>query len=331
MSGTFIITPDSGTVTSGSVENNTALGVYGSFVLATIFSSSTGVPPPFPRILQGRNTITPNTGTDILRLGFSLTGNVIALDGNAAISFAGLPAGFNITSAKIACYFDNSASDATNHFDLTFDPSIISSDLGLTNQSFQYPSNEIPNPLLFFTQGCGFHVDNTTIGHQTSRWISKWAVSGTYSILTSSWTLPVTSNVVMGQKFTINGASGLSLVSRIHVQALVGTTLHDNVVYAQDFISQTDTQIVFWFPAFNNPNSGTVTLLADMNANNATQTPPQNGVLIGTVSIIFNDSSGLYVLTTGQAFDNVYNPNNRAAAATPVNILDPTVEFGFIP
>src|SRR5437899_3314694 len=211
MAGTFTIVPDSFSISSGTFRDNTSAGVYGALTLATVLSNNivSAGPPPYPQAINSFTGGSVLTEDAILRLGFSLGGNIISLDGNPAISFAGLPSGFTIVSALISIYTTNNGSDATNHFRVTFDPSVESGDLNFINpRTFAYPG-VLPTTLLFFSQGCGVHVNNLTVGQQTSRWFGNYRISGTYTIVSSSWTLPLTA-VKAGDKVTFTSDAPLA-------------------------------------------------------------------------------------------------------------------------
>ena len=160
--GSFTIIPDSSNIVSGFFINNTASGKFGPFDLVVLQTNDIGVPPPYPRILQGFDPPAVATIDNLLRMSFGLTTNVISLDGDPRISFAGLPLGFVVDSALISLYTDNNGSDAINHFRIQFDESTESGDKSFVAQSFSHPNstqNPIPSSFLFFVRGCGIHVN----------------------------------------------------------------------------------------------------------------------------------------------------------------------------
>jgi hypothetical protein len=279
--GTFTLIPDSGSISSGFFPDNTAPGVYGSFALSGLLS--TGLAGSFPRILEGFDNPIVATIDNLLRLNFSLVGNIISLDGNPAISFAGLPAGFTITAATINFYIQNNASDATSHFRVQFDAPTESGDISNSSgafRSFVHPG-PLPSVLSFFSNGCGIHVDNTVVGQQTSRWVNNWLITGTYSIIpVFIWTVqtpignfpvPVNlgNNIIInaggastpgstGTLFTVTSSNGgLNGVASIQLQYTDSNSVsHTITILAINFISQSANLLVFLIPFSNLPYPG---------------------------------------------------------------------------
>jgi hypothetical protein len=320
--GTFTIIPDSFSISGGTFRDNTSAGVYGALTLATVLSNNiiSGGPPPFPQAINSFAGAGVLTEDAILRLGFSLVGNIISLDGNPAISFAGLPSGFTIISALISIYTTNNGSDVTNHFRVTFDTSVESGDLNFINpRTFAYPG-VLPSTLLFFLQGCGIHVNNLTVGQQTSRWFGNYKVTGTYIIVSTNWTLPL-SSIKAGDKVTLTSVSPLAQgVTQVLIQHSGQTT----EIAAQDFLEQTPTFITFYMPEFGNYN-GPVTVTV---VGNGVQF--SGSVLIGNLTVAFVDASGIYVLTPLKPTDTVYD-RTTPGATVDVAIQDPTIETAFLP
>jgi hypothetical protein len=323
--GIFNIIPDSVSVSSGLFTEWTAFGVAGADLIAGLLNptgSQGGGSYPF--VVQGVNAPPPPyvvTAVDnLLRLGFSLVGNIISLDGAARISFAGLPAGFQIDTAVIHIFTENNASDATNHFKLQYASlGEESGNLGFGAVVFSYPGTlPISNLLNWWNNGIGIHVDNTVVGQQTSRNIARLSITGTWSFsysVTSITPSPLRTDqspIVISlhgtnMNFFPTGSLSLHFTNSAGAQVV---TLPDAVIVSNILATIT---IVSLTGILN--FTGTATLFS-------------GSVSLGTLSILYATGSGIYRFVANQRHDTLYD--RTTGSTTNVAIPMPFAETGFI-
>jgi len=345
--GTYQLRPYSvGTPNQWSLCQGTTLGVFqpgasDSSVISDPYYNCGGAPGPSPPF-------------DITtRLNFDLS-NSIYLDGaSTPTAFNNLQAGFVVTSATLySPHVIRSSNPGLERIKLQFDANTESALLDPTSfetiQSFVYPKSPLPSMLSMLGNGMALRGTTTStvssaLQAGTVPTVGSY-ISGNYTIQSFSWTLPITASVKAGDKFTVNGPSNgsgsLSHVVAAHIQYTDSSNkVHDNVVLAQDFIFQSDVQIIFFFPQFGNIATGTTVYLY-LEGDNSLSAPSATGVpnsaiftgqvLAGSLTVTFADASGVYILTPLKANDTIYS-STRDGTTTDIAIQDPTVEFGFMP
>ena len=327
--GTFSIIPSSLSVTSGTWKDNTSAGVYGAANLSTLLQNLTGTPPPYPRIINSWDGVF-HTEDAVLRLGLSLNSNIISLDGGAAISFFGLPVGFIPSAATLSINSANNGSDATMHFMLAFSTSIESNNLGFGTQTFNHPA-PLPSILQLFFRGVGIHVNNLTVGQQTSRWMGRYLLTGTYIILPFSFSVDPSGDVVPGDEITIS--SDPLAVAPLDMTTLSTVTLQyvdpDDGLLISRTITPTAVSTnlyTFLIPTdlLGIPSDFTFDIFA-------TGTSFSGTVLLGTLSISIPDASGIYRLVPGKTNDTLYDQKVTPVTTSDVKIPDPFFKTGFLP
>jgi hypothetical protein len=328
--GTFSIIPSSLSVTSGTWKDNTAPAVYGAVSLSTLLQNLIGSPPPYPRVINSWDGVF-HTEDAVLRLGLSLSSNIISLDGNAPISFFGLPVGFILSGATVSINSANNGSDATMHFMLQFSTSIESSNLGFGTQTFSHPA-VLPSILQLFFRGVGIHVNNLTVGQQTSRWMGRYLLTGTYIILPFTFDVDPSGDVAPGDVITISSDAAdptpldlttLSTVTLQYVNPQTGLL----VSYTITPTAQTARLYTFTIPSDlpGIPDDFTFDIFA-------TGTSFSGTVLLGTLSVSIADASGIYRLVPGKTDDTFYDQKTSSPVQTnDVKIPDPFFKTGFLP
>jgi hypothetical protein len=269
-----------------------------------------------------------------IRFGFTLGDAIISLDGNPAISFNSLPSGFTPSSA-IMSFMTTLLSTGNETIFLQLDSNTESSGFAVANQgsvaiSLQYNFG-FPQPSILDILANGFGVRLAVANINDTAQISNFQITGNYNLLSYSWTLPVTTGVKAGDLFTINGDPNSTVKLDSIVQVIIkyidsSGKIHNNTVSFQDFVFQSQIQIQFWFPQFGNIANGTTVDI--FLVGNGTQF--SGSVLLGSVTIIFADSSGIYQLIPGKRTDTIYD-RSLQGATKDVNIPDPFIKTALIP
>jgi hypothetical protein len=244
-------------------------------------------------------------------LAFTLQGNCFSLDGNAPISYATLPAGFTPTTAILRKTGGTEVGDVTKR--LLADVSHIKYGFGIYGAELfspggggiTYPFGPLnltgPVPSSFdLTTFLTFDFDISTLdnvigGTQVIVW-KNLEVYGTYDIIQAvvvktRFTLQ-TAPVYVGDQVSVTSADGgLDTVT----QVIAGSQI------INDFIFQTPNLLLFYLPIDLGTFSGpvTITLIGD-------GTQFSGSVNLGTLTVLYEDASGIYSLVNGQTNDILY-------------------------
>jgi hypothetical protein len=265
----------------------------------------------------------PQTANDLLRFWF--TGNCIYLDGSSTpISINTLPVGWTPLTAILSVNPTPTTYNLptlTQHFFLQLD--------ALTEGVQDSPTlaySSPPTAIDLLSNGCGIrttiHIDNSAAAGSLD--IEEIVIDGTYGIAQST---PVivqqnpTTPVSFGDstKFIITTAeaagtpiSGSTIygtlkdviqiqLSWIDSSGISHTTLIDNTHNQYSIIVNTQSELWFTLPLGFGSFSGTVNITFIFDG-----TQFSGSVLVGTLQVLFENASGIYVLDNSQVHDTLY-------------------------
>lgn len=141
---------------------------------------------------------------------------------------------------------------------------------------------------------------------------------------TYTWTRDP-SSVGTGDTLTIDSPDelpDLTNVENIHLQWTdVSSILHDTVVTPDEFITLTTVLLKFAFPDLGAPGGTTVTIIVTIFGGSVT---------LGTLTVLAENGSGLYVFTPGKTSDTVYVDSTVDDTTKEVAIPNPFFTTGYI-
>lgn len=257
----------------------------------------------FGAILAGNIAI---SGT--VRFQFDHGSNIISLDGNAPISFNALPGGFTPTSATISFLYQLIQAAGTTSIFIQLDPLTESPAFSVPDSilpmSLAYNFNTFPQPKMLDIINNGFGIRASFGNNNDFVDAANFLFTGTYAIQNSQYTIPIGS-VYVGDKIKITGP-GLDGVAQVQLTFTDANGPQTIIVPPWDIILQQSTQLWFYvpygffsFPIDQTPKTATITLLG-----NGVQF--SGSVVAGTITVLFSDASGIYVLTETQTNDILY-------------------------
>src|SRR6266581_3248837 len=212
---------------------------------------------------------------------------------------AGLQSGFNVLTGRLHIMNwtrTGSGGGWYAQFDSLTESTEFTGFAG-ADDTFDYVT--IPTTMLnLVNNGCGLRV----LGLPTNFFkFDQQYVEGTYNIISTGWTLPLTT-VKAGDKVTLTSISNLA-------QGVTGVQFgtQPTKVASQDFLEQTPTQITFYMPEFGNV-TGPLSVSVVGNGVQFSGT-----VLLGPLTVLFVDASGIYVLTNLKPSDTLYDRTTPGA------------------
>lgn len=274
--------------------------------------------------------LAPNTAVSgVIRFGFGLSNAIISLDGNAPISFFGLPSGFTLTSAIISIIALSDGNPAFQEdlylqLDSLTESSVFHLDLnGLPLAcNFAYSFNPPFSPTMLDIMSNGFGFRCTFANNQRQILLYSYSFTGTYEIQQFKFVLQnPTVPVRVGDKVKITSSTGgLDGVKQIilsytdPVTKILRTislnidnqnpsiTVDNITIYGLNFIVIQDPfNLWFYLPWNLGPKAKTVKIVV---VGNGTQF--SGSVTLGTLQILNEDASGIYSLIKGQTNDILY-------------------------
>jgi hypothetical protein len=264
-------------------------------------------------------------------------GNDWYLDGSSIpISFAGLPAGFTLTSCFLninafASFLGNPGEDVSAHayWDGSSGLSVDLPSSGLLeNVNYDIFTNH-PNVTSIDLEAASFGIisNNVTIslGGYLNLGIIYIYISGTYEISQSKFTLDTTTPVYIGDKvkFTSNfigpgagfvGKVGiLDGVKQIQLVYQINGTPQTITISSEYMIIQQSDMLWFYLPNDLGTFTGDVKVVF---VGDGVQF--SGSVMAGILQVLYEDASGIYKLAKGQTNDILYF---RSGYTTDLNIL----------
>lgn len=258
--------------------------------------------------------VTPCPANGLIRASTLLTNNAISLDGNPAISFFGLPAGFQLTSEVFSIFLRGNLSfGAGGHHFLQFNPLTESVSLpldtvpagGLT-YSFSNPDLPFVSALDLLGDGAGWRYDTAPSFFFPS--MEAWQITGSYVIISASIT---PSSVSSHTPVTLTGSS-LDTITGI---TIVGS---GGAIGSGIITSITPTTVKFTMPSLGLA-TGAGMLVFEFSGFAPFMLP---------ITIILADPSGLYELIPGKTADTLYV--DHSTGTMDVAIPNPFIKTGFI-
>lgn len=253
-----------------------------------------------------RATNAPNALTDTIR--FDFLGSSIYLDGAVIpIAFNSLPPGFTLSDATIS--FDVSAAVATSGSIHFYAQGASGNNGPEDTQNYTYDMGAFPTPTMLdvVNNGCGIRIvaNVTSFGvseHAALTAIRNLRVIGNYTTDAFQWTLnSPTNGASIGDEITITSTNGgLDEIDTI--------TLTANGITIEVILEiQTPDLIMFFMPSGFGNFSVESPIIVDVVAtvNNGTQF--SGSVTLGTLSLLFVDASGIYVLIKDKRTDTLYD------------------------
>lgn len=147
----------------------------------------------------------------------------------------------------------------------------------------------------------------------------------TYNDVGASWTIENdTIPVKVGNKVTILGAEGLDTISAVEFSYTDGSGAHTCTVPLIDFLFQSPTELTVYLANCVHDFEGTVTVSVVGNG-----TIFSDSIPIGTLTVFFEDGSGIYQIVKGKTTDTVYDPV-RDGSTVETAIPDPLGRTGYI-
>ena len=206
---------------------------------------------------------------------------------------------------------------------ITFPPGSISA----INQNINPGVSYTPLQILNLTASLSF--SGTSIFGSSAKYLETAIIiiNGTYTSTNYQWTLTPNVNIKSGSKVTITDTnSGLS-IAQIDIQYFDSNNIiHNFTVLAQDFISNSLGQVVFYLPQIGNPPPGATVYVYGIGDG----TQFTGAVLAGTFTYSFVDASGIYQLITNKSADTIYD-RSSSGATIDVAIPNPFIKTGFLP
>jgi hypothetical protein len=274
----------------------------------------------------------------IIRFNFDQNTAIISVDGAPAISFNSLPSGFTVSSAILSLGTEGSSSGGNEYLQLDSLTEGNPIPFGTpAMHSLAYDFSQIPQPTMLDIINNGFGIRAAFNDIHQFCYGYSFSITGTYFIQSWSWDMPVTTAIKAGDKFEIDAVPDLIdptvipdvTLKDIAAIVLAYTDIDGNEVVvevlAQDFLVWNYRQIIFYFPRFRQIIDSTIRIYAVGNGTQFSGT-----VLLGTLSVIFADVSGIYTLVPNKRTDTVYDPDNRGQTIE-VHIPDPFLETAYIP
>lgn len=263
-----------------------------------------------------------------LHIAGSLGGAILDLnDGNPAISFFSLPAGFHMTFPAINVQISLAANFTPTVAELYRGPFLSAHNLkpdigpwpnaGTTasvSDNLYLTESTFPTVMRMLLNGWGldFTPSNTGVTPFFIR-AYQFRITALWDILFSSVTIGPAA-VLQGGTITIHAASGLSSVTSV-----TGETETDSVVVSS-FLTQSDTEITFLAPAI----VGDTTF-------SARGTIFDGAVLLGTLTVLLvPNPSGIYRIIIDKRNDTLYLDSPSGPTTEDVAIPEPFGETGFI-
>lgn len=337
--GTFIIRPTSllsgGTPFVSAIPNRYAgwvdnLGTRPSILIPiTLITANPGDGAYF--IIEIDNLDPPIFYNASARFGF--VGLSIYLDGSLTpIDFSGLPSGFTPLSAsvKMVCggiTLGNTTNFTQYQLQQAFGVDGPVNDTNSFGNDFPYPS-PVPTILNLISNGCGVHVigeaDLFGAGSQIDN-MYNLRVEGTYTIVASSSPITIQNSnipVTIGDKVKIIidpttldptvPPPDLTTVTKIELKyidpdtGIEQTIIIDSTTNPYNIIVQ--QKYVIWiyvpigFPIFKTTKVVITDITLVFEGKQFT-----GSILVGTLPILLEDSSGIYTLVKGQTHDIIYS------------------------
>lgn len=300
-----------------------------SFMPTARLESSGHIYPDVPGGLYFDNTI---------RIAF--VGASIYLDGSPTpISYAELPAGFTATSAVIKVQTHPVITEPYWPFEVYLQKefgnnSLSWENLSLGEISFPYDFGIFPMPTMLdvYSNAAGLRVAYyvPTPSELEGSWgdgIFYWnlRVEGTYEIQSfeSPWSIdddeiPVRrGSPIVIRTETFGGATGIGAI----IFTFAGETC---VVPATEFTYHGPDEIHFYLPFCLGSYEGPVAVSGLGDGTTFSGTVP-----LGTLTVFFEDASGIYRIVPGKTTDTVYNPE-RDGTTEEVKIPNPFGASGFV-
>jgi hypothetical protein len=338
--GTFrIITPTLvGSKTVQKTHNDGTLGTSDADLIAGLISTDSSI-----AVLGCGADINSNTAVDgVIRFDFDQSSAIISLDGNPAISFNSLPAGFTPLSAVLSVLADGTEAAGvfgTSLF-LQLDTFTESGQFNPSNiisiaATLAYNFSILPKPTILdiINNGFGFRwafhaIPNTPnpdlpANNQFGD-IYNYSFTGTYTIQQSSFT-PILQNptvpVRVGDKVKIiSSAGGLDEVKQVQLtyndpvtglpQVITlnidsqdpSITVDGVTIYGLNFIILQQPDF-FWFYLPWQLGSFAGDLTITLIGDG---TQFSGSVALGSLNILYEDASGIYSLASNQTNDILY-------------------------
>jgi hypothetical protein len=257
----------------------------------------------------GVNTALGVTTTDSIQFGFDLSTPIFSLDGAPPISYNSLPAGFVITALNFLGA--TSGVDIANGQTGTVSINSVSAALPQTDFSSVFPV-AIPNivtgnpitPNEFI--GLIFQLTVTTVPGTFGTDLSDYSMIGTYAIQSSRFTLQNT-NIPVGTGSTVSVTSttgGLNGVTQINLNWTDPVTGPQQITILQGsnyIISEFPDLLYFYIPPGMGSFTGALSISIIGDGIQFSSSVP-----LGTLQVIFADSSGIYVLDDTISVDMLY-------------------------
>lgn len=267
---------------------------------------------------------------------FDLSGNCFFLDGSGTpVSRAGLPSGFTMTSPLTLKCPTNGPPESiggpisfhapsTNQVNVTWGTYSNSFDDVLAEVSdipFTDPIDFAGSLLLELISTVGSFGDNFAYV------VDSLEVSGSYTAVAFSWTITTPdSPVPKGAKITIH--KDPTDVDQPNLNDITGIQIawddKEMLVPDWDIIWITEDIFIFYLPYGFDDFEGNIDLTALVES-----TEFSGSVPLGSLTILFENGSGVYQLTPGKTNDTLYNPD-RDGSTTDKAFPSPYGKTGFV-
>lgn len=336
MSGTFIIrgatsisskSAPAGTWGGGTIGYDPARPIDNTSLLAGINSLADQSPSLYAGWVSDISPI----GTWICRFGFGLSDAVIALDGNSPISYFSLPSGIRILTATLGigvARYPNVLGDGSGH--LYFQRNLLteSADLGqnvslsqtAVTKTFVYDFTPTGFGTFLDAINDGFGIRIVFSGTGFGQYFDKASISGTYDILSYTFSFPLNGTSIDLQKNRVITVTSDPLdpnaMDLTHITVALGAC-------AITIVTQTTNLLVFSIPD-SCSGDGVVSVVATGDGFQFS-----GPVSLGSITILTTNASGIYVLTSGKTSDTLYS-SLRDGTTYDVKIPDPFAKTGFI-
>lgn len=268
-------------------------------------------------------------GSHLVRFNFSLTDPIISLDGNPAISFNDLPAGFEVTSATLIVASRSSIVTAgsqlflqQNAVDELLQAAFVGGNNDLAYQ-FPYDFSGPVDPTMLDILSNGYGIRTVYTGAGDVAFFDHGRITGTYDTFAFTYTLdpPDGSDVDAGNDdeggnlITIASAPGNPLdLSHVTISVACGPIT---------IVEQTASIFKFYLPILCN-GAGPTDIMATGDG-----TQFSGSVSLGTLNILLTNASGIYTLVPGKTNDTLYS-SLRDGTTRNVKIPNPFAKTGFI-
>lgn len=274
------------------------------------------------------------TATVNIEFGFDQSTAVFKLDGNAAISYNSLPAGFTIVSANLTLHTQHSE-DGTIDYSYGLLPSFSETNIfvGFNNYLITQLGNISATD--FIANKITVHgVMSTTLGGPPQMvglfYLSGFVLSGTYAIQNFSWTLQTPTDPVQHNSHITVTSSPLNINPIDFSQILTASlnyidslgNLKSINIPSINWITFTLYLFVFSIPDLGADNPPIVEIFI-------TGTQFAGSVSLGKLmTIFFANATGIYTLTPGKTDDTLYDNSN--GGTINVKIPNPFIKTGFV-